>query len=228
MKETITIKNFGGLKDVTIPLNSINIFIGKQASGKSVTAKLIYFFRKIFEDMFDGLYEDKKQREINEGIKSRFKRYFPVESWSNSNFSIQYKFGDDNQAKFAGHLLLDMNGATIRIDGDKQGNIKLSYPKILEELEDYQRSVIKLMKNESFTKLLQSFRSLAQEKDFLRPIDFKLNRIAKTAFQTSLGKQIQSICPQTFVPSGRSYFSNIQNSVFPTSKSWRNHRPVSY
>ncbi len=82
MKETITIKNFGGLKNVTIPLNSINIFIGKQASGKSVTAKLIYFFRKVFEDIFNGLVEDKKRKEINEDITNRFKTYFPVESWS--------------------------------------------------------------------------------------------------------------------------------------------------
>jgi predicted ATPase len=40
--ESIRIQSFAGLKDVTIELKPINVFVGPQAAGKSVAAKLIY------------------------------------------------------------------------------------------------------------------------------------------------------------------------------------------
>ncbi|MEA1917780.1 MAG: AAA family ATPase [Campylobacterota bacterium] len=42
--ERIHIKNFGPLKEIDIELNQINIFIGKNGSGKSVLAKIITIF----------------------------------------------------------------------------------------------------------------------------------------------------------------------------------------
>ncbi|CAA6819849.1 MAG: Unknown protein [uncultured Sulfurovum sp.] len=39
--ERLIVKNFGPLKDIDIELNKINLFIGKNGSGKSVLAKLI-------------------------------------------------------------------------------------------------------------------------------------------------------------------------------------------
>ena len=215
MKETITIKNFGGLKDVTIPLNSINIFIGKQASGKSVTAKLIYFFRKIFEDMFDGLSENKKQREINDDIKKRFKKYFPIVSWSDESFSIIYKFGDDNKFTVRDKVLIfDICGEVISIGGDKEGNIKLNYSKIFERLEKFQRTFIDIGRSKETVDNLKKELSSETQSELLEILKFKPDFIGKTTFQIYAGGDIQSFCPQTFVPAGRSYFSNIQNSVF--------------
>lgn len=214
MKETITIKNFGGLKNVTIPLNSINIFIGKQASGKSVTAKLIYFFRKIFEDVFDGLSEDKKQREINDDIKKRFKNYFPVESWSSGNFSIQYKFGKDNIFRVQEKTLFNISGKTIAISSDKNGNLKLDYSKIFSEFQGLQKLFIEFGKNKENVDFFRKQFSGNDQKGFSNLINSNPNFLAKAAFQGLAGKDIQSFCPQTFVPAGRSYFSNIQSSVF--------------
>ncbi len=45
--EKLLIHNFAGLKEVTIEVSPITGFIGPQASGKSVIAKLLYFFREI-------------------------------------------------------------------------------------------------------------------------------------------------------------------------------------
>ena len=63
MKEGITIVNFGGIKKATISLNSINIFIGKQASGKSITAKLLYYFKGIFNEILEGIKEENSKIE---------------------------------------------------------------------------------------------------------------------------------------------------------------------
>lgn len=115
MKESITIKNFGGLKDVTIPLNSINIFIGKQASGKSITAKLIYFFKKIISNIMFGVIQEKSRVESDGITLESFKDYFPEEIWKSSSFYIKYEFGKE----------------TIVIEKSKKKELTLKYtPKI--------------------------------------------------------------------------------------------------
>lgn len=46
-KERLIIKNFITLKDVDIELGKYNVFIGEQASGKSLILKHLYFFREL-------------------------------------------------------------------------------------------------------------------------------------------------------------------------------------
>jgi predicted ATPase len=45
MKEHLEVKNFGPLKDISIDLKPVMVFIGAQATGKSAIAKLIAIFR---------------------------------------------------------------------------------------------------------------------------------------------------------------------------------------
>ena len=44
--ETLIVKNFGAVKDVTVELKNLTIFIGKTGTGKSTLAKLIAIFRQ--------------------------------------------------------------------------------------------------------------------------------------------------------------------------------------
>ena len=46
-KERLIIKNLFTLKDVDIELGKYNVFIGEQASGKSLIIKILFFFRSI-------------------------------------------------------------------------------------------------------------------------------------------------------------------------------------
>ena len=41
MSETLTIRNFGPIKDMTLELRAVNILIGDQGTGKSTVAKLL-------------------------------------------------------------------------------------------------------------------------------------------------------------------------------------------
>ncbi len=41
LQETLTIRNFGPIKDVTLDLRKVNVFIGDQGTGKSTVAKLL-------------------------------------------------------------------------------------------------------------------------------------------------------------------------------------------
>lgn len=198
MKETITIENFGGIKKAVIPLNSINIFIGKQASGKSVTAKLIYFFRKVFEDIFDGLIEDKKQKDIDKEISLRFKKYFSVDSWSKGRFSIQYDPGEYliNRDEGQGHVRLE----NILIERKGKDDISINYSALFDLLSnilDYLKSQLDV---DSSKNILQTFNN--RQKDFFK---FYYHGFGLTLIPFGL---------QTFVPAGRSFFSNIQSSIF--------------
>jgi predicted ATPase len=45
MKESINISNFLVIKKADIEIKKINVIIGPQANGKSLIAKLLYFFK---------------------------------------------------------------------------------------------------------------------------------------------------------------------------------------
>ncbi len=96
MNEKITIENFGGIKQATIPLNRINIFIGPQASGKSVTAKLVYFFKGVFSYLrIEGLIKGSNIDETIASYMRLFNDYFPENTYEkNGSFTIKYEFGD--------------------------------------------------------------------------------------------------------------------------------------
>ncbi|MDQ3798809.1 MAG: ATP-binding protein [Acidobacteriota bacterium] len=208
MSETITIKSFGGLKNVSIPLNSINIFIGKQASGKSVTVKLIYFFRKVYEDIFDGLTENKAHKKINEDITARFNKYFPPESWSRKDFFIEYKideiafnlFGQDQNFSFE----------NISVEKKVKSNLKINSSKLINKISLLREVILKSLESQEVPEFLKK-----------EPLD----EVAKMIYQIGLGKFSKTFGLQRFIPAGRSFFSNIQSSIFSILSSGRSFDP---
>ena len=87
--EKLIIKNFAGLKDVEIAINKINIIIGPQASGKSVIAKLLFYFRSFIREIFVSGIERESKRSLDKKLKDLFEKYFPSDSWGETEFSIQ-------------------------------------------------------------------------------------------------------------------------------------------
>ena len=50
MKNTLEIKNFLIIDSVELEIKKFTVFIGPQASGKSIVAKLLYGHLYLFED----------------------------------------------------------------------------------------------------------------------------------------------------------------------------------
>ncbi len=88
--EKIEIKDFAGIKDITIEVKQINILIGPQASGKSIIAKLLYYFKNFIFEIVNAAEELKTKRDLDKEYKQKFKEYFPPSSWSNKEFKIKY------------------------------------------------------------------------------------------------------------------------------------------
>ncbi|MGB1206346.1 MAG: AAA family ATPase [Chitinophagales bacterium] len=92
--EKIVIKNFGGIKDLEMPINKINVLIGPQAAGKSMVAKLLFYFKDFFYELVDDLINRLSKREINDKYMARFKEYFPTTAWPKNHFEIHYFKGN--------------------------------------------------------------------------------------------------------------------------------------
>jgi len=89
--ETISISGFGGFKNATFETAPIMVFIGEQATGKSIVAKLLYFFRGIAPQMpFLRTSNDTDEAKM-EGIRQQFCAIFPPMNWGRDGFKISYE-----------------------------------------------------------------------------------------------------------------------------------------
>ena len=52
VKETLTIENFLCINQLEIDLKRINIMIGPRSTGKSIVAKLLFYFKGFIWDLF--------------------------------------------------------------------------------------------------------------------------------------------------------------------------------
>ncbi|MBD2354940.1 AAA family ATPase [Tolypothrix sp. FACHB-123] len=90
--EKLLVKNFLNLNEIELNLSKINIIIGSQANGKSIIAKLIYFFKDFFIKYRSSIANKQKKADFDKSIIVNFKTIFPDYSWSNQVFEIEYKF----------------------------------------------------------------------------------------------------------------------------------------
>ncbi len=183
-QERILIKNFCGIQELDIELGDINIFIGKQSSGKSVLVKLIYYFREVIKaEIFANSHvyriEVLRQGDTAENWLTQFGKYFPVES--TGPFMIEYE-----------------NGVTkVKIQQRKGGKRPLiSYSKNILEAQV------------AFRKTLLNETNSDAEADSL----FNEVGVPSTYFSKRLGSYFSDGC--VFIPAGRSFFAVLSANIF--------------
>ena len=54
---------------------SINILIGPQGSGKSVTVKLMYFFKNFINEIVKNIENEESKRDLDKNQKEIFLKY---------------------------------------------------------------------------------------------------------------------------------------------------------
>lgn len=184
--EKLIIQKFAGIKSLEIDLSQINVLIGPQASGKSITAKLIYFFKSFFGEIRKGIENENSKREIDTEHINKFYNYFPKESWSDEDFSIKYF----------------VHNTSLSIQSNNGKNIKFEYSNDIKNIIKLARNILKKEKER-----LKSTKSIAH---FELSLNFnqKFNELLKTEITGC------STYSQIFIPAGRSFFSNVQASIF--------------
>lgn len=186
MKEKLIIKNFAGIDYLEIELNKINILIGPQASGKSITAKLFYYFKSYFKELKEGIENNKSEQDIEKAYLNLFVKYFPIETWPNNSFLIEY---------FIGKEFISINKEYNKIlNINLSNNIKSLFNKA------------KVIYGEEFEK------NKIIDRGFIKysPQIF-VNKFDELIEAEISPKLIHS---QYFIPAGRSFFSTIQSSIF--------------
>lgn len=111
MKQHISIRNFGPIRQAEIDVNDLTILIGEQASGKSTIAKLVYFFKSLRNDLvelsrnrpehLDGL------RIIN-SVRDKFYLYFGGTKRLPTDYEVVFSFGVDK--------IIKLHGSPLRVE----------------------------------------------------------------------------------------------------------------
>lgn len=183
--EIIKIENFAGIKSMDFEFKSINILIGPQGSGKSVTVKLLYFFKTFFTEALRSIDSEESKRELDKKQKEKFITFFPRESWPKGNFKITYTLEKTT---------LSIERLNNQLNFDYSDNLKKVISKVRKIYSDEKKRISDDPKRSSYS--------------FKRQLNEKLENLFKQEISS------ESMYSQFFIPAGRSFFANIQKSIF--------------
>lgn len=187
--EKINISKFLVIDNADIEIGQFTILIGPQANGKSIVAKLIYFFRNFLKTEFtQSIQKLQTLRELNKSALLKFEEIFPRYTWVNNHFIISYTQENIN----------------IEIRRDKSTNGKISTELIIcEELKQVHRKL-----KSAYKKKIQNI-SIEQNKNIDEIFRDFLSEKLKTFDKTNVHSNFD-----VFIPAGRSFFANLQKNVF--------------
>ncbi len=185
MEERITIENFAGIEKLELEFKRINILIGPQASGKSITVKLSYFFKNFISEIFKSIDKGESKRQLDKRQLEKFHTYFPKESWPKGSFRIEYR----------------MNESVITIHR-KRKSLFFDYSDDLKEI---------FSKGKQFYKEEQKN---VKDDPRLGPYRISNNARRKFLEYVGERVSPSATYNQYFIPAGRSFFANIQSGIF--------------
>ena len=204
-----TVVNFGGITNAKFTIKPITLLIGPQASGKSLIAKVLYYFRSLFKNIFECAVDGTHKATMLKHQKSLFKQYFPPDTWTEGSFKLVYVVKE----------------VSITVSGSqKKGKekVEIGYSAQIDKLFTDTKRIYK--------KRLQKFEELRKnEKEDLEigisdSVEYRSYRLVFTVrsiFTKSLnqlaGKTMRPFS-QYFVPAGRNFYSNIKESIFSMLK----------
>lgn len=195
--EKIVIKDFLIFKDIEMPINKFNILIGEQASGKSLLAKLVYFFKSIGRKIFESTSEGESYEDFIISLNENFLDYFPLNCWNeNKSFTIKYFYNENFE---------------IVLKSDKRKNCKHSII-LSDDLIQLYKKCLDIYN--SYQELMHKYESVdsddidIDEKFF----DIKMNVSGK--IYNTLKNNKGFLDSNGFVPSSRSFFSVLEKNSF--------------
>ncbi|GAB2485558.1 hypothetical protein GCM10027082_40680 [Comamonas humi] len=193
----ISIKNFSCVKLANIELKRLNVIIGPQGAGKSVTTKLLYFFSDINQDAIRCAEDGFSYSEYKKRIEKNFAIWFPPSAWGGERFLINY---------------VDKN-LTVRVMRRTAGGQPVDEVtvKFSSDFEDAYNAAVKVFaeyKRKDFEKTKATDASFTHDS---LEMAWRTRREVWLKFRKALGGDI--ISSQTFIPAGRAFFTSIGRLV---------------
>ncbi len=192
---SLSIKNFSCIKEAEFTLKPINVIIGAQGSGKSVTTKLFYFFTDLLVNHIDFAERGMSFEEYTDQIAQKFDNWFPQSAWGNKQFDIEYKAGN----------------FTIKITRDSKDNklantVDITFSKWFSDFYEKGKKFINSLGNNKDEEIAET-KSL--DDDFVKL--FRAGMLIKKRLASQLREEYIRL--QTFIPAGRGFFTNIGRLV---------------
>jgi len=193
--ENIKIQNFLVIKKADINIRKINIIIGPQANGKSIVAKLLYFFKNTSMIFINSIQSQSDKRTLDRELLSDFEKKFPRYAWEGTSFTITYQIKE---------LKIVINGTK---NARGKTNISISYSEELTKLFStkkklYTKKIEELTSSEKFSATRQ------------------INNLERHVFYEHIidplryGEYSEFFSNSIFIPASRSFFANLQKNIF--------------
>ena len=189
MSERIQIEGFLVIQQADLELKKINILIGTQASGKSIIAKLCYFFRKISDHFLTGIRSQQTKRQLDKHILEDFERRFPRYAWEGSVFSIHY----------------EIDNFFLIIKGVKNSKGKTSVTLT------YTEELLRIFKNNKKLHLKNVEQIKYEQQD---AFSFAVQSYDSVTRSLEVSEHARFFSSATFIPASRSFFANLQKNIF--------------
>lgn len=188
------VENFSCIKSASVELGPITLLIGPQASGKSVITKLLYFFNDILEIQYEQAEDGSSFLKFKNALTARFKEWFPISAWGKGGFTISFESGNDL------HYKVTRRKKTKRFVDDVD----------IEISPFFENQYTEMLKNMSAARKRDSS---DDDENFFGVFD-KVWRVRRTSAKI-LSESLKSdyVGGQTFIPAGRSFFTNLGKAV---------------
>lgn len=192
--ENLSVKNFLTIREADFEVKRFNIVIGSQANGKSVLAKLLFFFREFLgAQILQSLENGERKTQVTKNALEKFEQYFPRYSWNDQEFSIVYNHDSVSVWIENKPSRTVSQAATFNYSE----NVALAYRKAKTA---YSNRVEETEENISTEVRRRSSRSV-----FLEVIN-------EYFYESSIGRSL--LLESVFIPASRSFFSVLQRNVF--------------
>lgn len=192
--ERLIIQNFAGIKEFTFEVKKINILIGPQATGKSIVAKLLYFFKQFDYELINSIINyDYDFDQFMNHLKRKFYSYFAPASLSKKFYKIRYELNE---------LFVDIEYF------NEDTNITCSNF-YLEEFDKLKEVFERTKQHNGFNE--------TRDLNILSSKIFNLYYNSLTNYNKS-----NSLNSQIFIPSGRTFLSTLQSNIFSLQNIQRN------
>lgn len=193
---TLTISEFSCLGDATFVLAPVNIIIGPQGSGKSVTTKLFYFFTDIVSQSVQAAERGDTLEAFKKNLCRQFAMWFPPSAWGTGRFNLNYSAGLMNA-----RVLRKVRG------GEVSDEINLSFSDWFTQNYNWMKAEFAKKGPASEEDLFNDEFALTESIDRALKIRHEITGL----IAQRLGSEYLE--DQTFIPAGRAFFTSIGRLV---------------
>ncbi|MBD2327781.1 ATP-binding protein [Alkalinema sp. FACHB-956] len=195
MTETVVVRNFAGIQNLEIEVKRINVLIGPQASGKSICAKLLFYFKRLIEQYFLVVESSQTQEAVDAHYRAVFEEYFPPEAWGKDAFYIRYEISP---------IFIEINGCQF---GEETFSLK--YSDAFSAGFTALRKTVDQVAESANQKLSSDMLKVWAKQALTRSL---LKRSWIGSLSEVIGQEVGF--SQLFIPAGRSFFAVLQANIF--------------